>query len=236
MAILEPSEPTKPMPEFPYELIRVKGAEAVAQCLNWRKEWHGSFTPVILGAQKDFALLTDVWDETPNAPAQAIQYSKIVDLQKWFAQRIEDEELLDDLTDASAWNTRSGAGSNFQTIHDILTGKVHPWVYVAKIPTAISYEVPAYLRLGGWNACPGAQEQVAIWRYWQEKYGAEILCVTGDVIEATVARPPLEKEECYALAREQFSYCEDIVTQGVGTIDALATILRGGKSWYFWWD
>ena len=44
------------------------------------------------------------------------------------------------------------------------------------------------------------------------------------------------KKARYALAREQFAYCDDIVTQGVGSIDALADGLRGSKSWYFWWD
>jgi len=33
MAIFETSEPIEPLPEFTYELIRVNGAEAVAQCL-----------------------------------------------------------------------------------------------------------------------------------------------------------------------------------------------------------
>jgi hypothetical protein len=56
--------------------------------------------------------------------------------------------------------------------------------------------------------------------FWQAKYGEEIVCVIAYVIEA----------------REQFSYCSDIVTQGAGTIDALAATLYNGKSWYFWWD
>jgi hypothetical protein len=107
---------------------------------------------------------------------------------------------------------------------------------VRKIPTGNRFEVPAYLKLGGWNECPASEEHVAVWRFWQAKYGAEILCVTADLIESTVANPPAEKDECYTLAREQFSYCNDIVTQGVGTIDALAATLYKGKSWYFWWD
>jgi hypothetical protein len=118
----------------------------------------------------------------------------------------------------------------------VLSGKVHQWVWIAKIPTAKPCEVPAYLKLGGWNECPASEEHVAVWRFWQAKYGAEILCVTSDVIEATVKNPPAEKEECYTLAKEQFGYCSDIVTQGVGTIDALAATLCNGKSWYFWWD
>jgi len=228
-------EPDEPIPKFPYELIRVRGADAVEQCLAWRKEWQGKFIPIIHGTAKDFRSLTDIWDEI-DAPEEFVQRSQSVDLQQWFTQRLGESASLDDLTDASAWNTNSGSRGEFVSIAGILTRKVHPWVWVSKIPTARPYEVPAYLKFGGWNACPEAHEHVAVWRYWQEKYGAEILCFTGDVIEATVAHPPLEKAECYALAREQFSYCDDIVTQGVGSIDALAATLRGGKSWYFWWD
>jgi hypothetical protein len=47
--ILITSNPTAPVPEIPYELIRIKGVEAVERCLSWREEWRGSFTPVILG-------------------------------------------------------------------------------------------------------------------------------------------------------------------------------------------
>ena len=128
------------------------------------------------------------------------------------------------------------AEPDFATVRETLNRKMHPWVWVAKVPSAQSCDVPAWLKYGGWNACPTTEQHVAVWRYWQEKHGAEILCVTGDIIEATVSRPPLDKEACYALAREQFAYCDDIVTQGVGSIDALADGLRGSKSWYFWWD
>ncbi len=31
-------------------------------------------------------------------------------------------------------------------------------------------------------------------------------------------------------------YCPDIVDQGVGTLDALATVLVSGSVWFFWWD
>jgi hypothetical protein len=229
-------EPSEPTPEFPYELIRVRGADAVAKSLAWREEWRGSFTPVILGPAKNFGHLTDLWDEIKDLPQDFVQLSHKVELKPWFAQRLEESAPLDELTDASAWNRNAGAAAGFHTIADTLSRKVHPLVWVAKIPTAHTFEVPAYLKWGGWNACPVPQEHVAIWRYWHEKFGAEILCVTGDVIEATVARPPLEKEECYALAHEQFSYCEDILTQGVGSIDALAATVLGGKSWFFWWD
>ena len=143
---------------------------------------------------------------------------------------------MNSLYDEKHWNTTSGSGHEFYVVGEILSKKPHPSVILAKIPTPRAFEVPAYLKFGGWNSCPEPSAHVAVWRRWQESYGAEILCLSGDVIEATVARPPVNKEECYKLAREQFAYCEDIVTQGVQTIDALAAVLCGGKSWYFWWD
>jgi hypothetical protein len=57
------SQPIETLPDFPYELIRVCGYEAVAQSLKWREEWRGSFTPVIVGTGEEFGLLTEIWDE-----------------------------------------------------------------------------------------------------------------------------------------------------------------------------
>jgi hypothetical protein len=228
--------PDEMPPEFPYELLRVRGAEAVSQSLAWRDEWRGTFTPVIMGPAKEFDLLTEILEEVKETPTEILQRAQGMAVQEWFDRQVEDDSVLADLSDSSAWNEASSQPGDFATVRDVLTRRVHLSVWIAKIPTAQPCEVPGYLKLGGWNACPVAEEHVAVWHYWQKKYGAEILCVTSDVIEATVAHPPTEKEECYVLAREQFSYCEDIVTQGVGTIDALAAGLRASKSWYFWWD
>jgi hypothetical protein len=92
------------------------------------------------------------------------------------------------------------------------------------------------LKLGNWNNCPPPEEHVAIWRYWDEKYGLKVYAVTDDVIEMFVSRPPQSREAVLALAREQFFYCKDIVLQGVGTLAQLAATLQNSKHWYFWWD
>ncbi|MEO6708543.1 MAG: DUF4253 domain-containing protein [Planctomycetota bacterium] len=42
--------------------------------------------------------------------------------------------------------------------------------------------------------------------------------------------------DALVLAFEQYHCCEDIVTQGVGALDALAEALRRSTVWYFWWD
>ena len=222
-------------PEFPYELMRVPGAEAAQQALAWRKEWRGAFTPVILGKREDFAMLSEILSEVTESPQEIMRRAQALDLGAFFARRLAESAALEDVTDASDWKPRAEEEGEFHTLARP-DGRIVPWVQVAKVPAAQPCDVPAYLKLGGWNACPLAEEHVAVWGHWQKEYGAEILCVTSDVIEATVARPPQEKEACYALAREQFGYCDDIVTQGVGSIDALASTLRDGRKWFFWWD
>lgn len=71
--------------------------------------------------------------------------------------------------------------------------------------------MPAYLRFVDWNECPIPEEHVGIFKYWYEKYGAEIISMTGDVIECTVKNPPRTKEEALSLANEQYLFCADIV-------------------------
>ena len=83
---------------------------------------------------------------------------------------------------------------------------------------------------------PSASEHSALWRYWEQRYGAKVACIANDVIEFTVARPPQTRDEALALAKQQFIYCNDIVHQGVGSVEALAATILQANVWYFWWD
>ena len=105
------------------------------------------------------------------------------------------------------------------------------------MPTPRPWEVLAYLHYGGWNECPGPAAQVAVQRGWYERYGAELVCVSGDTVELRVARPPTTRDAALALAREQFLYSGgDLVFQGYETLRGLAGSLVGAETWYFWWD
>jgi hypothetical protein len=96
--------------------------------------------------------------------------------------------------------------------------------------------VPAHLQNGGWNEVPAACEQVAMLRYWHERYGARLRCFSDDVMEFDVARPPEDRAGGLALAREQFIFCPDLVEQGIGALRPLAAALVDSRRWYFWWD
>lgn len=109
-------------------------------------------------------------------------------------------------------------------------------VKLGSVKTDQAWKVPVILKYGGWNSCPNPDAQGAIWKYWQTKYGAEIVGITSSIIEAYVPNPPKTRDEAMALAREQFAYCSDNVLQGSETIAVLAESLINNHSWYFWWD
>src|SRR5689334_11872862 len=58
------SAPQPPaLPKFDYELMYVRGKDAVRRALELRQEGAGIGTPVIIGTQKNFSHLTDLWGE-----------------------------------------------------------------------------------------------------------------------------------------------------------------------------
>jgi hypothetical protein len=113
-------------------------------------------------------------------------------------------------------------------------------VTVGLVPTQTSWHVPVLLRFGGFNACPFPAEHAALLRYWEGRYGAEVVGMTHDTIELSVARPPKERPEALELAGLHLSYCGDLDQALHGTRGplrpTLAARLLGAKVWYFWWD
>jgi hypothetical protein len=98
------------------------------------------------------------------------------------------------------------------------------------------FEVPLILKYGGWNECPPPVVHAATLRDWGQRFGAELVALTGDVVELAVARPPTDRAPGLELAREQYLYCGDIVWQGTDGLETLAAGLKGGTVWFFWWD
>jgi hypothetical protein len=109
-------------------------------------------------------------------------------------------------------------------------------IYIAVAPTEDWTTLPAHLHWGGWNACPAPEYHVAALRSWRDRYGAELVGLSGDVMNLRVARKPKTREEALALAREHHVYCNDTIDQGVGTLSALAAAVMVNDWWFFWWD
>lgn len=89
-----------------------------------------------------------------------------------------------------------------------------------------------FIPMGGWNECPEAEEHMAIAKYWYEKYGAAVACISNDIIQYRLPQPIAG--DTMLLAEEHLGYCEDVL-QG-DNLASLASLIKKSTVWYFWWD
>lgn len=222
--------------DLPFKYLVVSGKEAIQTCLKLRGD-EKAITPVIYGDKENAQRLFEAYDQDTTSPNSIIEKASNFDINEFIKTRTEaDPELYSDQELIGEWPTSPVSTQKITANTDILTGKLLNEVYIGLIPTDKPYDVAAYIKYGGWNECPYPEDHVGIMKYWYEKYGAKIISITPDTIEFTVENPPKTKEEALALAKEQFVYCSDIVTQGTGSISDLAASLLNSKYWFFWWD
>ena len=224
--------------------------ERVSQTEHW---------PLLVGEQKDLDVLREQWQSLDfGTTKEILQRALTIDAVQWFERKHEEvvDELLEfggQLYSTSAeellgsaeefrglprglWPTESSPCHEFQIPIGMASRKPLPQVYVALVPTATCWHVPAHLRFGAWNECPQSEEHVALMRFWQQNFGAEVVGITSDVVEMLVGCPPSNRIDALKLAKQQYLYCQDIVDQGTQTLEVLAASLLGGTSWFFWWD
>jgi hypothetical protein len=103
-------------------------------------------------------------------------------------------------------------------------------VHIGLLDIAEPWQMFAYL--GGSRS----DFNCAIFRRWQKEWGAEVIVLQESTIECRVMRPPQTRKDAMRLAREQYFYCSDIVSQGAGSVLELANVLLDCDSWFFWWD
>jgi hypothetical protein len=220
------------MMDFPCEVIKVAGKEALAKYQELKNRT--DVMPVILGDKEEIESSLESIAYIEASFSELLQKAETINAEEWFEKRqAQDPEYFD--TAPGEWEDLEPADQI--TVHlDILTGQPKPEVYIALVPVVKPWMIPAFLKTGSWNDCPNPEEHAAIFKYWDEKYGIEVVGVTMDVIELAVKNPPTTKEQALKLAEQQFIYCPDIVYQGTQSIAALASSLINGKVWFFWWD
>lgn len=228
-------------------LLTAPGKEAVTV---WRRlralvEETGRY-PVILGSDEDlerhvenlelYDLELCEEESEGSSLGEILHAAQGFDAVLWMQQRTRGG-LESVMGDWPAGRAPPALGDESFTVHrDVLTREPFEGVHIALVSTRSGWEVPAHLRFGGFNACPQPHEHVALWHRWHDLYGAELVGISHDVVEALVSRPPNDREGGAQLAREQYAYCSDIVSQGCGTICELAALLINRSTWYFWWD
>lgn len=233
-----------------FEFVTMSGKKALAELLDMREDLPESNSyPFLMGDDESFELIEENYDFNKEiSVAEIIAKSQMINPLELFEQEKKDSIPSNDAEFVEPelvgeWQHLYSNGDiglpwedSVMSHHDLLTKIPFEKCFLGIAPTVDSWKVPAYIRFGDWNRCPKPEEHCAVFRYWQEKYRAEIVSLTHDVIECCVANPPQTEAECWELAWQQYAYCPDIVKQGVETIGNLASSLRDSTYWYFWWD
>lgn len=236
------------MAALDYERVTVPGTRALAEWEQLKTAGRG--WPVVIGNDDDLDRIAEQFSmndpsvsgaSIPGArlrsPAEILTAAEKIDfpadLRNW-SGAYQPADLQAPLGD---WPSKVEGGSlGLSIATNIVSGDFYDKVHILLVPAKFGWEVPAYLRWGDWNACPPPEYHVAALRKWHEQYGTELAGINGDTMNLRAARPLEHRDQALALAREQYSYCPDIVDQGVGSISALAACLMAERWWYLWWD
>jgi len=229
-----------------YFLTPGRDAERCWQALRAQVVTSG-YWPVILGKDDDFERVTDHLTRRYTrsmSVATMLADTATIDAEEWLRAALQMQDSEDEPWDTTegefavrgSWPTDMAPSTTISVPYHWQTHEPYPHIAIGLVPTTTSWHLPAYLRVGDYNACPNPAEHASVLKRWEEQYGAEVVSMTHDTIELRVAHPPTNREHAIALAYEQFAYCSDIVDQGVGTLDALAATLLNGSVWFFWWD
>lgn len=219
-----------------FQVAYCPGADAPRYLQQLRNEGRSAgFTAILLGGEDDASMLAEDSKFNGLSVEERLRKAASVNVEDWLKSRIEkDPEAY--MAESGYWPHQVPQAGSMGAHLEVLSQKPRNRVAISKLPTPRNWEAPAYLGIGGWNACPSASVITAFAKRWHERYAAEIISVTHDVMEFTVSKPPVDRDSALALAKEQYIFCSDIVDQGVGDISALAATLLNSNYWYFWWD
>nr|WP_221381479.1 DUF4253 domain-containing protein [Actinoplanes polyasparticus] len=139
-------------------------------------------------------------------------------------------EINADLNEERNWpEAPERRGSGFGHADDEVT--------VALVPAAAGWLVPMVLHYGGWNDYPDPAEHAAILRYWHDRYGADLVSMTGTTAEFAVRRPPRTHPEALDLAWQYKAYNDGYYDfYFADNLTDLAASLLDAPVWRCWWD
>lgn len=244
-------------PGFPsgYLSLQADGAKAIDLWERLRSLTdHTGFWPLVVGEEEHLMALKENCEMELSAALEGskgtavsrhsvhdlINNGETLDLKAWLAGRGADDPKCENVEEGT-WpvDLPRLAGRTLALTHRYdLTAQVErplSRVLFLLLPLTVSWHVPAYLRLGGWNQCPQTETHIAIAKSWYQKYGAELIAATNNIVEMRINSPPKTKDESMKVAREQFIYCGDLIFRKYGTLSSLAAHLLDAPIWSFWW-
>lgn len=224
------------LPAFPFPLVAAPGGSAKSEWERLQAAWRREgASAILLGDVNDVAHLAEGLRGNAASPETLLARAGRQSAAAYFARRQRERAASGTFPGEDDWPEQPALPIELSAHLEVLSRQPKPAVYLARIPTTRAWEIPAYLKFGGWNDCPVPEDHVTVLQDWSARHGVEIFAICGDVMECTIARPPADREDARVLAREQFMYCPDIVYQGTESIGMLAASLVNSRAWYFWW-
>jgi Domain of unknown function (DUF4253) len=219
--------------------LKIAGNDAIRLLNEYRSRYPASGQyPFLIGDGEELGRIKEMAKFNDRDPARIIRASLRVKTAEWIAGRQKEAEEYGFSPEETLgeWPGEILDKGSIGLHKDVLSGRVKPEVYLGLARIEKPWHLPAVVKYGAWNDCPAPHVHCAFHREWQERFGAEITGMSGDVVECAVTNPPTDRETATVLAREQYWYCADIVEQGCGSIANLAATLLNSPYWYFWWD
>ena len=79
----------------------------------------------------------------------------------------------------------------------------------------------------------GTDDLIAKITQWDTAYGIDIYQASTDTIQLRLKTLP---SDIHAFAEELYTFCPDIVDQGVGSVEKLGQAIRESQTVFLWWD
>ena len=232
----------KKLYNFEFEEIKTESFEEASEkyLATYKDGKEKGYTPVFLTVD-DYLLKTfEISMKDENTDNMIDIFNK--NLEK--AKNINPIELFNKFIEQNADSIKSNVNEDFTKnnyeINDsnknnlkFLTifnneGNLKDNVILVKVPTTKPYEILAYFGI--------ESEDIAIVKYWYEKYGAVPASITYDEIEFYVERPPQTLEETKKLAVEHYAFCYGLLWGCYDTLEEAASTIYKNVQWYFWWS
>ena len=232
----------KKLYNFEFEEIKVDSFEEASEkyLATYKDGKEKGYTPVFLTVDEYLLKTFEISMKDENTDNMIDIFNK--NLEK--AKNINPIELFNKFIEQNADSIKSNVNEDFTKnnyeINDsnknnlkFLTifnneGNLKDNVILVKVPTTKPYEVLAYFGMGS--------EDIAIVKYWYEKYGAIPASITYDEIEFYVERPPQTLEETKKLAVEHYAFCYGLLWGCYDTLEEAASTIYKNAHWYFWWS
>jgi hypothetical protein len=153
---------TSDMGDGSFDVRIVSGAKAWTTLQELRKQ--PGVVPVVFGDRNDYDNVTTVMGMGDASFEDYVRSGASLDIDQWVASRVEEEPDYYS-TDGAELAAGNAQQPGLLTVaYDVLSGQPKAEVFIGLVPVQEPWQVPAYLKIGGWNECPGADIHVAFFK------------------------------------------------------------------------